>query len=83
MKRILIAIYMLVLCHFALLAQVSGGIDLRADYFSYSKQEGYDEIRMIGCNAFTNRIGAPELPVVVKTFVVPLNVSIYTLMFYF
>lgn len=76
MRKIQLAIYLLVICHSALFAQVSGDIDLRADDFSYSKQEGYDVIRMKGCNAVTNRVGAPELPAVVKTFVVPLNVSV-------
>ena len=76
MKRILFAIYLFMICHATLLAQVSGNIDLRTDDFSYSKQEGYDEIRVNGCNAFTDRVGAPELPVVVKTFVVPLNVCV-------
>lgn len=62
MRRILIAICLLVVFHSAPLAQVKGNIDLRAEDFSYSKQGGYDVIRANGCDAFTSRVGSPELP---------------------
>ena len=76
MRRILFAVYLLIICHPVLLAQVAGDINLRAEEFSYSNQEGYEVIRVKGCNDFTSRVGAPELPAVVKTFVVPLNARV-------
>lgn len=76
MKKTLSIIYMFVLCHSLLLAQISGQVNLRSEDLSFSKQAGYDVIRIDGTDDVTDRIGAPELPVVTKTYVVPLDVKV-------
>lgn len=76
MKKTLSIIYMFVLCHSLLMAQISGQVNLRSEDLSFSKQAGYDVIRIDGADDFTDRIGAPELPVVTKTYVVPLDVKV-------
>ena len=76
MKKTLSIIYMFVLCHYLLMAQISGQVNLRSEDLSFSKQAGYDVIRIDGADDFTDRIGAPELPVITKTYVVPLDVKV-------
>lgn len=76
MKRILFAIYLLAMCHPVLFAQITGRIDLQAEDFTYTKLDGYDVIKAKGCHEVTGKVGAPELPTVVRTFVVPLDVSV-------
>lgn len=76
MKRILFAIYLLAMFHPVLLAQITGRIDLRVEDFTYTKQDGYDVIKAKGCHEVTGKVGAPDLPVFVRTFVVPLDVSV-------
>lgn len=57
-------------------AQIAGQISTDKDNITLSERDGYDVIRTSGANALTRDVGAPELPAVQKSFVIPLDASV-------
>ncbi len=79
MKRnvIFIAIALLTLLPIAQAkAQIAGQISADKENIVLSEKDGYDVIRMPSSNALTIDVGAPELPAVQKSFVIPLDASV-------
>ncbi len=79
MKRnvIFIAIALLTLLPIAeAKAQIAGQISTDKGSITLSEKDGYDVIRIAGSNALTRDVGAPELPAVQKSFVMPLDASV-------
>ena len=54
-------------------AQVTGRVTVSKADIRLSEKDGYDMIRLACSDDVTRQVGAPELPVVVKTFVIPLD----------
>ncbi len=77
MKRILFIITSLwVTGLLSLAAQITGHISFTPDDISVTKQDRFDVIKLEGQNGETDKVGAPELPVIRKAFVVPLNAKV-------
>lgn len=57
-------------------AQIGGHVEVEADELSFTRQDGYDIIRWSGGTDKTQEVGAPELPVIFKTYVVPLEAQV-------
>ncbi len=57
-------------------AQIAGQISTDKDNITLSERDGYDVIRTSGANALTRDVGAPELPAVQKSFVIPQDASV-------
>lgn len=72
MKRFFYAL-LLIVCSISAKAQISGNVKIHESDVILSKQESYDVVRLKGINDFTNDVGAPELPLIMKTFVIPAN----------
>ena len=60
----------------AVRAQISGQAEVNVNDLSFSKQDGYDVIRWNGGDYKIQQAGAPELPVILKTYVVPLEAKL-------
>lgn len=73
MKRIIPLIFLLLAGYMAVRAQISGQAEVNVNDLSFSKQDGYDVIRWNGGDYKIQQAGAPELPVILKTYVVPLE----------
>ena len=73
MKRIIPLIFLLLAGYMAVRAQISGQAEVNVNDLSFSKQYGYDVIRWNGGDEKIQQAGAPELPVILKTYVVPLE----------
>lgn len=57
-------------------SQISGEVEVSANELSFSRQNGYDVIRWNGGADKIRQIGAPELPVILKTYVIPLEAQL-------
>lgn len=57
-------------------AQISGQVNINLNELSFLKQGSYDIIHWNTSGHKTQQIGAPELPTMVQTFVVPQNVKV-------
>lgn len=76
MKRLFIITSLWVTGLLSLAAQITGHISFIPEDLAVTKQDGFDVIKLEGQNGETGKIGAPELPVIRKTFVVPLNAKV-------
>lgn len=76
MKRIIPLIFLLLAGYMAVRAQISGQAEVNVNDLSFSKQDGYDVIRWNGGDYKIQQAGAPELPVILKTYVVPLEAKL-------
>lgn len=76
MKRIIPLIFLLLIGYMTGLAQIGGLVEVNVNELSFSKQDGYDVIRWNGGDGKIQQIGAPELPVILKTYVVPLEAKL-------
>lgn len=76
MKRIIPLIFLLLAGYMAVRAQISGQAEVNVNDLSFSKQDGYDVIRWNGGDYKIQQAGAPELPVILKTYVVPLKAKL-------
>ncbi len=54
-----------------LFAQITGQVKLDVNDIQFSKQDRYD--RIIYGNGYSQNVGAPELPVVMQSWVIPVN----------
>lgn len=57
-------------------AQIGGQVEVNVNGLSFSKQDNYDVIRWDGGDDKIHQVGAPELPVILKTYVVPLEAKL-------
>lgn len=76
MKHILSLISVLFLSCFSIKAQISGVIGVDRDKLSFSTLDGYDILHVADINETTSDVGAPLLPVITKTFVIPWNAKV-------
>lgn len=76
MKRIIPLIFLLLVGYMTSLAQIGGQVEVNVNELSFSKQDGYDVIRWSRGDGKIQQIGAPELPVILKTYVVPLEAKL-------
>lgn len=76
MKRIIPLIFLLLAGYMTVRAQISGQAEVNVNDLSFSKQDGYDVIRWNGGDYKIQQAGAPELPVILKTYVVPLEAKL-------
>ncbi|MBP3511740.1 MAG: VCBS repeat-containing protein [Prevotella sp.] len=60
----------------SLAAQIIGQVDFTPDDLFITRQNGFDVIGLEGQSGATDKVGAPELPVIRKVFVVPLNAKV-------
>lgn len=74
--RYLLLIITVCLCILPIHAQITCNCRLMASDLSVTQQEGFDIVRVKGTENLTQEIGAPELPMFVKTFVVPLDAKV-------
>lgn len=54
-----------------LFAQITGQVKLNVNDIRFSKQDGYDRINY--GSSYSHDVGAPELPTVIQTWVIPVN----------
>ena len=76
MKRRIVLILLAWVACVPFRAQIGGHVEVEVDELSFTRQDGYDVIRWSGGTDKTQEIGAPELPVIFKTYVVPLEARV-------
>ena len=76
MKRIIPLICLLLAGYLPVRAQIGGMVEVNVNELYFSKQDSYDMIRWTGGNDKIRQVGAPELPVIFKTYVVPLEAQV-------
>lgn len=76
MKHILSLISVLFLSCISIKAQISGVIGVDRNKLSFSTLDGYDILHVADINETTSDVGAPLLPVITKTFVIPWNAKV-------
>ena len=76
MKRLIPIIILLSVGYLSALAQIGGEVHITPDELSFEQKEGFDLISWKDNSHTTQKVGAPQLPVDVRTFVVPLNVKV-------
>ena len=75
-RRIISLISLWLVSCLSVWAQISGQLNLNTGDLSFSKQDNYDVVRWNASRYKIQQIGAPELPIAVQTFVVPLNAKV-------
>ena len=75
-RKIISLIYLWILSCLPIIAQIGGQVNIDINELSLSKKNGYDVIQWNASMHKIQQVGAPELPVTVQTFVVPLNVKV-------
>lgn len=73
MKRLINCLLLLSIIFIGARAQITGLVTINKADIRLSERDGYDIIRLAGSDDVTRQVGAPELPVVVKTYVIPLD----------
>ena len=76
MKKLIYSIAAFLVCAIAAKAQITGQINFNEADIDISAQGDYSKIRLEGANGLTRQVGAPELPVIVKTFVIPADAKV-------
>lgn len=76
MKRLIPLIFLLLAGYMTVRPQIGGQVEVNVNDLSFSKQDGYDVIRWNGGDYKIQQAGAPELPVILKTYVVPLEAKL-------
>lgn len=76
MKRTIPLIFLLLAGYMTGRAQIGGQVEVNVNDLSFSKQDDYDVIRWNGGDDKIQQVGAPELPVILKTYVVPLEAKL-------
>ena len=76
MKRTVIIAFSLLICIMPIYAQITGRVSIKESDLSFSERNDYDIIRLNGQNGTTTQAGAPELPVIIRTFVIPQNTKV-------
>lgn len=73
MKRLIPLIFLLLAGYMTVRAQIGGQVEVNVNGLSFSKQDNYDVVRWNGGDDRIRQVGAPELPVILKTYVIPLE----------
>lgn len=73
MKRLIPLIFLLLAGHMTVRAQIGGQVEVNVNGLSFSKQDNYDVVHWNGGDDRIRQVGAPELPVILKTYVIPLE----------
>lgn len=76
MKRLIFILIAFVVSVITTNAQITGLINIDKTGLQLSEKDDYAIIRFNGAKALTLQEGAPELPVIVKTFVVPTDAKV-------
>ena len=76
MRRFICSIAAFLVCAIAAKGQITGQINFNEADIDISAQGDYSKIRLEGANGLTRQVGAPELPVIVKTFVIPADAKV-------
>ena len=76
MKKLIYSIAAFLVCAIAAKAQITGQVNVNTADVQISAQGDYSKIHLEGANGQTRRVGAPELPVIVKTFVIPADAKV-------
>ena len=76
MKRIIPLIFLLLAGYMTSRAQIGGLVEVNVNDLSFSKQDNYDVVRWNGGDDRIRQVGAPELPVILKTYVVPFEAKL-------
>ena len=76
MRRFICSIAAFMVCAIAAKAQITGQVNVNLTDVQISAQGDYSKIRLEGANGLTKRVGAPELPVIIKTFVIPADAKV-------
>ena len=76
MKRRIVLILLAWVACMPIRAQIGGHVEVEVDELSFTRQDGYDVIRWSDGTDKTPEVGAPELPVIFKTYVVPLEAQV-------
>ncbi len=76
MKKLIYSIAAFLVCAIAAKAQITGQVNVNTADVQISAQGDYSKIHLEGANGLTRRVGAPELPVIVKTFVIPADAKV-------
>ena len=79
MKRLLSSILLLSAVVCSITAQITGTVGVTKEDLAFSEQDEYDVIRLKDSHYNTTQTGAPELPVIIKTFVLPQNKKVTAL----
>ena len=76
MKKLIYSIAAFLVCTIAAKAQITGQINFNEADIDISAQGDYSKIRLEGADGLTGQVGAPELPMIVKTFVIPADAKV-------
>ena len=76
MKRFICSIAAFMVCAIAAKAQITGQVNVNLTDVQISAQGDYSKIRLEGADELMRQVGAPELPVIVKTFVIPADAKV-------
>ena len=76
MRKIIYSIAAFLVCAIAAKAQITGHINFNEADIEISAQGDYSKVRLEGANGLTRQVGAPELPVIIKTFVIPADAKV-------
>ena len=76
MKKFIYSIAAFMICVIAAKAQITGQVSVNLTDVQISAHGDYSKIHLEGANGLTRQVGAPELPVIVKTFVIPADAKV-------
>ena len=76
MRRVICSIAAFMVCAIAAKAQITGQVNVNLTDVQISAQGDYSKIRLEGADELMRQVGAPELPVIVKTFVIPADAKV-------
>lgn len=75
-RKVLVAILMSCISLISVNAQITGRVSINENEISISKMDGFDVISWNKTTDKNSQIGAPEIPVLIQTFVVPQNTKV-------
>ena len=76
MRKFIYSIAAFMVCAIAAKAQITGQVNVNLTDVQISAQGDYSKIRLEGADELMRQVGAPELPVIVKTFVIPADAKV-------
>ena len=76
MRKLIYSIAAFMICVIAAKAQITGQVSVNLTDVQMSAHGDYSKIHLEGANGLTKRVGAPELPVIIKTFVIPSDAKV-------
>ena len=76
MRKLIYSIAAFMICVIAAKAQITGQVSVNLTDVQISAHGDYSKIRLERANGQIRQVGAPELPVIVKTFVIPSDAKV-------